>query len=79
MDKVITISTTIPVSAYYTIKEKGYKYNNLLLRGLATMDGTAEKEQNQRIKELEEGNDRLQRKLSLLFGELEVLRDGLKK
>lgn len=76
MGNMTTISTTIPVDIYHEVKKKGYKWNDLIITGLKSKDGLGlEKEQNERLKELEIGNDRLQRKLSQIFGELEMLRD----
>jgi len=67
-DRLTTISTTIPLKAYQTAKERGYKFNELLLLGLRA------KEENpqliERITVLEEGNKKLQFKITALYTEL---------
>jgi hypothetical protein len=68
IEKKVVISTTIPLSVYSEIKEKGLHYNTLIFSGLA-----AEKKNiavSQRLNELETGNAKLSAKLGEYFRRL---------
>jgi len=63
-EKVVAISTTIPFSVYKEIKEQRWHFNELIISGVQTRKGMPNL--NGRMQELEDGNQRLQRKLTSL-------------
>lgn len=64
-----TISTSLPVEVVKAIKERHLKYNQLIMMGIQAYNGN--NQLIERMKLLEEGNDKLQRKLSFLAGQLQ--------
>jgi len=63
-EKVVAISTTIPISLYKEIKENSWHFNELIISGVQQRKGMPQL--TDRLGELEEGNQRLQRKLTQL-------------
>lgn len=66
------ITTTISQENWELCKKNGWAWNDIVREGIKAKLNNPE--MNLRMKELEEGNIRLQRKLSQLFGEIEELR-----
>lgn len=64
----IMISAMIPISAWKYCKEKGWKFRELFLLGIETKQGMPNL--LQRMNELEDGNKRLQQKLTFISGQL---------
>jgi hypothetical protein len=73
----MALTTTIPYDLWKKCKDNGWKWQELMYLGIAAKENNPQLVQ--RIREVEEGNDKLQKKLSFMFGQIEQLEAELGK
>jgi hypothetical protein len=72
LDKNVAITTAIPERVRLEIKEKKLHYNELIIRGLESVNKNPAI--LERLNDLESGNQKLQRKLSEFYNKLVELK-----